>query len=171
MALRENISFKEGFIMKQERKTGKKIMSFLLAFSMVVGFMPETGMTAKADESIVNLQAALDENAVYGPTMLEDGSFEELTNITSGWTHVDNGNANVTASWWNAALYNHNTGQPYAAFYELKNFANGSSGMKGALLEYENEDSTWYSIDGRRLDNEPSKSGIYINNGKKKIVR
>lgn len=87
------------------------------------------------------------------------------------WWPEDNGNANVTASWWNAALYNHNTGQPYAAFYELKNFANGSSGMKGALLEYENEDSTWYSIDGRRLDNEPSKSGIYINNGKKKIVR
>ena len=38
----------------------------------------------------------------------------------------DNGNKGVTNKWWNAALYNHNTGKPYAAFYELKNF-----GLKG----------------------------------------
>ena len=38
------------------------------------------------------------------------------------WWPEDNGNKNVTSSWWNAALYDHNTGKPYAAFYELKNF-------------------------------------------------
>jgi arabinogalactan endo-1,4-beta-galactosidase len=38
------------------------------------------------------------------------------------WWPEDNGNKNVTNSWWNAALYDHNTGKPYAAFYELKNF-------------------------------------------------
>ena len=85
------------------------------------------------------------------------------------WWPEDNGNKSVTNNWWNAALYNHNTGQPYAAFYELKNFNNGSSGLNG--VKKETEDTTWYSIDGRRLGNEPSKSGIYINQGKKKIVR
>ncbi len=39
------------------------------------------------------------------------------------WWPEDNGNKNVTSGWWNAALYNHNTGKPYAALYELKNFA------------------------------------------------
>jgi arabinogalactan endo-1,4-beta-galactosidase len=42
------------------------------------------------------------------------------------WWMEDNGNKGVTNKWWNAALYNHNTGKPYAAFYELKNF-----GLKG----------------------------------------
>lgn len=87
------------------------------------------------------------------------------------WWIEDNGNKNVTSSWWNAALYNHDTGKPYAAFYELKNFNSGSSGFQTIKTERGSEDTTWYSIDGRRLGNEPSKSGIYINNGKKKIVR
>ena len=39
------------------------------------------------------------------------------------WWMEDNGNKGVTNKWWNAALYNHNTGKPYAAFYELKNFS------------------------------------------------
>lgn len=73
-----------------------------MVFSTLTGIAPGTSMTAKADGSIVNLQAALDENAVYGPTMLKDGSFEELTNITSGWTHIDNGNTKgeYTGSGW-----------------------------------------------------------------------
>lgn len=43
------------------------------------------------------------------------------------WWPEDNGNKNVTSSWWNAAMYNHNTGKPYAALYELKNFINGET--------------------------------------------
>ena len=38
------------------------------------------------------------------------------------WWMEDNGNANVTSGWWNAGLYNHDSGAPYAAFYELKKF-------------------------------------------------
>ena len=38
------------------------------------------------------------------------------------WWPEDNGNKNVTSGWWNAGLYNHDTGKPYAALYELKNF-------------------------------------------------
>ena len=87
------------------------------------------------------------------------------------WWPEDNGNKGVTSGWWNAALYNHDTGQPYAAFYELKNFSDGTSGFQGVKVEKETADNNWYSIDGRRLESEPYKSGIYINNGKKKVVR
>ena len=87
------------------------------------------------------------------------------------WWPEDNGNKKVTNSWRNAALYNHNTVQPWPAFYELKNFATESSGLQGIEAEKKSNSDKWYTIDGRRLGSEPSKSGIYINNGKKKIVR
>ena len=43
------------------------------------------------------------------------------------WWPEDNGNKMVTSSWWNAGLYNHDTGQPYTALYELKNFVTDST--------------------------------------------
>ena len=86
------------------------------------------------------------------------------------WWPEDNGNKGVTSSWWNAALYNHNTGQPYAAFYELKNFNDGSAGMQ-IVRSTDNKDGAWYTLDGRKLNGTPQKKGIYINNNKKVIVR
>jgi len=41
------------------------------------------------------------------------------------WWMEDNGNTKVTDNWWNAGLYNHSSGAPYAAFYELKKFVGG----------------------------------------------
>ena len=86
------------------------------------------------------------------------------------WWPEDNGNKGVTSSWWNAALYNHNTGQPYAAFYELKNFNDGSAGMQ-IVRSTDNKDGAWYTLDGRKLNETPQKKGIYVNNNKKVIVR
>ena len=86
------------------------------------------------------------------------------------WWPEDNGNKGVTSSWWNAALYNHNTGQPYAAFYELKNFNDGSAGIQ-IVRSTDNKDGAWYTLDGRKLNETPQKKGIYVNNNKKVIVR
>lgn len=86
------------------------------------------------------------------------------------WWIEDNGNKGVTDGWWNAALYNHDTGQPWAAFYELKNFAPSTSGISG-VMNNQNVDNTWYTINGRRLANKPSKSGLYINNKQKVIIQ
>ena len=86
------------------------------------------------------------------------------------WWPEDNGNKGVTSSWWNAALYNHNTGQPYAAFYELKNFNDGSAGMQ-IVRSTDNKDGAWYTLDGRKLNGTPQTKGIYINNNKKVRVR
>ena len=44
------------------------------------------------------------------------------------WWPEDNGNKNVTDGWWNAGLYNHSTGRPYTALYELKNFRGSVTG-------------------------------------------
>jgi arabinogalactan endo-1,4-beta-galactosidase len=90
------------------------------------------------------------------------------------WWPEDNGNKQVTSSWWNAALYNHNTGKPYAAFYELKSFADGSAGIKsvnGSGVTDNGHSDKWYTIDGRQLSGKPSRRGVYIFNNKKIVVR
>ena len=88
------------------------------------------------------------------------------------WWPEDNGNKQVTNSWWNAALYNHSTGKPYAALYELKNFVNGSSGI-GSLTPSPSlkGEGSYYLIDGRRLSGKPSAKGLYIHNGKTIVVK
>lgn len=85
------------------------------------------------------------------------------------WWPEDNGNKSVTNGWWNAALYDHNTGKPYAAFYELKNFLGSESGIS-SLGADKADDSYWYSLDGRRMNSKPQAKGIYLNNGKKIII-
>ena len=87
------------------------------------------------------------------------------------WWPEDNGNKSVTAKWWNAALYNHNTGKPYAAFYELKNFNDGSADIQGIHREKTGETQAWYTFDGRQLSTKPKERGIYIHQHQKKVIR
>lgn len=86
------------------------------------------------------------------------------------WWPEDNGNKNVTNSWWNAALYNHNTGKPYKAFYELKAFAERTgAGIGAATQQPANRSSNgqWYLLTGRQLADNPQQHGLYIHNGRK----
>ena len=85
------------------------------------------------------------------------------------WWPEDNGNKMVTNSWWNAALYNHNTGKPYAAFYELKNFNNSSSGIN-SLQSDAKEPTSWYTLCGRKLSKKPVAKGIYVADKRKVLV-
>ena len=85
------------------------------------------------------------------------------------WWPEDNGNKNVTNKWWNAALYNHDTGKPYAAFYELKSFIPEGTGI--AAIASEKTPHEWYTLDGRQLSAKPHTRGFYINSGKKYLVR
>ena len=52
------------------------------------------------------------------------------------WWPEDNGNKGVTNNYWNAALYNHDTGMPYAAFYELKKFVTDEENTKDVTSQY-----------------------------------
>ena len=91
------------------------------------------------------------------------------------WWPEDNGNKGVTNNWWNAALYNHNTGKPYAAFYELKNFNDGGTGISESEKIRVNSEklatAQWYTLDGRKFASQPLAKGLYINKNKKIIVR
>ena len=86
------------------------------------------------------------------------------------WWPEDNGNKNVTSSWWNAALYNHTTGKPYAALYELKNFVDNPADINGIHAQHTINSDVSYTLDGRKLEGQPTAKGIYIQNGMK-VVR
>jgi len=91
------------------------------------------------------------------------------------WWPEDNGNKNVTAKWWNAALYNHNTGQPYAAFYELEKFRSNDTSVE-SIQTHSDKETDWYTLDGRKLkimqtqDINNLPKGIYIHQGKKVVL-
>ena len=86
------------------------------------------------------------------------------------WWPEDNGNKGVANGWWNAALYNHNTGKPYAAFYELKSFSDRSETGVGAVVRpFDN--SRWYTLGGMQMDSRPQRHGLNIHNGRKMIVK
>jgi arabinogalactan endo-1,4-beta-galactosidase len=76
----------------------------------------------------------------------------------------------VTDGWYNASLFDNETGRALPALYELRNFNDGASGIQ-SIQEISAEDDHWYTIDGRRLNSKPSKSGLYIHQQKKAIIR
>ena len=49
--------------------------------------------------------------------------------------------------------------------------ATGIISIENGKLKIENDADAWYSLDGRRLSAKPTQRGIYINNGKKTIVK
>ena len=89
------------------------------------------------------------------------------------WWPEDNGNKNVTAHWWNAALYDHNTGKPFAAFYELKNFVGDDTAVSTVEAERFLSSQHVVTIDGRQVGNSDQVArlpkGIYIVGNKKRI--
>ena len=72
--------------------------------------------------------------------------------------------------WYDASLFDNETGRALPALYELRNFNDGASGIQ-SIQEISAEDDHWYTIDGRRLNSKPSKSGLYIHQHKKDFLK
>ena len=72
--------------------------------------------------------------------------------------------------WYNASLFDNETGRALPALYELKNYSSGSSGISHITAD-KGANDTWYSLDGKNNPGKPTTKGLYINNGQKIIVR
>jgi arabinogalactan endo-1,4-beta-galactosidase len=83
----------------------------------------------------------------------------------------DDWSKDFTGGYWNATLFNIQTGRAYAALYELRDFAGAGTGIHGITTATKPSADIWYSLDGRRLNSKPAIKGLYINNGRKVIVR
>ena len=77
----------------------------------------------------------------------------------------------LAEGWYNASLFDNETGRALPALYELKAFDDGSTGIGSISADRQQADDTWYSLSGRRLEGKPQQKGLYINQQKKKIVR
>ena len=86
------------------------------------------------------------------------------------WWPEDNGTKNVTNKWWNAALYDHNTGKPYAAFYELKGFLDRGASSVHTVRMGAPKDAV-YTLTGQHIHALPHHPGLYIKNGRKYLYR
>jgi arabinogalactan endo-1,4-beta-galactosidase len=75
----------------------------------------------------------------------------------------------VTDKWYNASLFDNQTGRAMQALYELKNFAPNSAGISSVNVQKQ-ADGYWYTLDGRRLSGEPTAKGLYIH-GNKKVIK
>ena len=51
------------------------------------------------------------------------------------------------------------------------NFGNGGTNMIENSIINENGDGAWYTVDGRKLSNKPTAKGVYINHGRKIVIR
>ena len=76
----------------------------------------------------------------------------------------------VTEKWYDASLFDNETGKALPALYELKNFNDGSTGIRQITTENK-LNTSWYSLDGRRYTDKPSAKGLYIKDGQKIIVK
>lgn len=84
-------------------------------------------------------------------------------------THMEN--------WWYAPLFNSKTGKAMPAFYEMKNFLDSQDGISApsvsndALSANKNALSNkWFNLNGQRIG-KPAKSGVYINEGRKVLIK
>ena len=77
----------------------------------------------------------------------------------------------LAEGWYNASLFDNETGRALPALYELKAFDDGSTGIGSISADRQQADDTWYSLSGRKLEGKPQQKGLYINQQKKIIVR
>ena len=76
----------------------------------------------------------------------------------------------VTDGWYNASLFDNETGRALPALYELKNFVSGSSGIATVNHDPITNNQTWFTLDGRRLSGKPSAKGVDIHNARKVVI-
>ena len=77
----------------------------------------------------------------------------------------------LAEGWYNASLFDNETGRALPALYELKAFDDGSTGIGCISADRQHTDGAWYSLSGRRLEGRPQQKGLYINNGKTVVAK
>lgn len=77
---------------------------------------------------------------------------------------------NLNSGWYNASLFDNETGKALPALYELKNFLGSESGI-GSVGADKADDPFWYSLDGKMLSSRPTAKGIFLNSGKKIVIK
>lgn len=76
----------------------------------------------------------------------------------------------LATGWYNASLFDNETGRALPALYELKAFLDGETGFHTIPFLGESA-NVWFTLDGRKLCNKPIRKGIFIYKNKKVIIQ
>ena len=77
----------------------------------------------------------------------------------------------LATGWYNASLFDNETGRALPALYELKAYAEDPSAIVPFLNDRVGESTDWFTLQGLRLSSKPTRPGLYFNNGKKIWIR
>ena len=103
----------------------------------------------------------------------ESGLDWSTKRVTRDWYNASLFNDNEKVSGKDGITYNYPAGKAMPALGELKSFLDGdNTGIRGINADSRSLPSDgWYTLDGRRLAGRPTVKGIYINNGRKVVVK
>ena len=77
----------------------------------------------------------------------------------------------LATGWYNASLFDNETGRALPALYELKAYADDPSAIVPFLNDRVGEPAAWYTLQGLRLPSTPSRPGLYIHADRKVLLR
>ena len=82
----------------------------------------------------------------------------------------------LATGWYNASLFDNETGRALPALYELKNYVGEDTGINNVEWDLESCISNplqrgWYSLNGYQFSNQPESKGLYIHQGKKVVIK
>ena len=140
---------------------------------------PNAILKAKADGAVTIMQTM--ENTfniygTYGPTSPSDDDQFYYMNINGNLSLGDEGTVTVGAFRWIMRVENKFGGSSSAAYARQIIIFDGedsgeTTGVKEVREVKEVKDDSWYTLDGRRLSQQPSRAGIYIYKGKKTVIK
>lgn len=90
------------------------------------------------------------------------------------WFPEENGNGpnmSILSGWLNRGLWDNDSHRALPALYELKAFADDPSAIVPFLNDRVGERADWYTLQGLRLPSKPSRPGLYLNAGRKVLLR
>jgi arabinogalactan endo-1,4-beta-galactosidase len=96
--------------------------------------------------------------------------YQKVTGLFWWWMEYNAYSTSLTG-WYNAPLFDSRSGKALSALSALKDFApSTSTGINNITVDSTASNSLWFNLQGQQIS-EPSKPGLYINNGKKVIIK
>ena len=133
-------------------------------------------LKAKADGAVATMQTMEDTYTLYGtyaPTTATAQDPFYYMNIDGSLSLGNNGTVTVGSFRWIMRVENKYGGSTpaYARHITIVDGESETAGVNEVREADEVSDDRWYTLDGRRLSQEPSRAGVYIYKGVKTVIK
>ena len=112
--------------------------------------------------------------AAFARSLIAELKNHDNVNGLYWWFPEENGNgpgSKALTNWVNRGLWDNSSHRALPGLYVLKEFLNRPGTGIRMMRDDRHDDQHWYNLQGMRLDSRPQRHGLFINNGKKYVVR